>query len=198
MKLPSVLGPIRRGLPVQISIAALIVMSTWTPAFADFRVCNESEVDVDISRGYHHVDFKWTSQGWLSSPIGQCVTLVRGDLRQTTHRYYIYATGANGRHWSAHSGQKGGWFCIRREQKFALHNRDYSDDGKNIDCERAGLTAKQFVVIDFENSSNYTLYLKAMRATENKPSPRPAPESSPSPSPSLGAGTACQRFPNLC
>jgi uncharacterized membrane protein len=187
MRLPSVLGPMRRGLPVQISIATLIVMSTWTTAFADFRVCNKSEVDVYISRAYHHADFKWTSQGWLSVPIGQCETVVSGDLRRTTHPYYIYATGANGWHWSAHSGQKGGWFCIRQEQKFALHNHDYLDEKGNIDCERAGLTAKQFTVVNFENSPNYTLYL-----TANKPSPRPAPESS------LGAGTACQRFPNLC
>jgi uncharacterized membrane protein len=191
MKLPSVLGPMRRGLPVQISIAALIVMSTWTTAFADFQVCNKSEVDVDISRGYHHADFKWTSQGWLFIPIGQCKTVVSGDLRRTTHQYYIYATGANGRHWSAHSGQKGGWFCIRQEQKFALHNRDYLDERGIIDCERAALTAKQFRVIDFGNSSSYTLSLTSI---ENKPSPRPAPESSSS----LGAGTACQRFPNLC
>ena len=183
----------RVGLPVQIAIAVLAALSTGTTAFADLQVCNKSEVDVDISYGYHHADFRWTSQGWLITPVGQCVTLFRGDLRKDQHLYYIYATGGNGRHWSAHPDQKGGWFCVR-QQKFALHNRDYSDEKGDINCAPAGLTAKQFLAIDSRSYSNYTLHL---RPIGNNPAPGPAPES-PSLSPSLSAGTACQRFPNLC
>jgi uncharacterized membrane protein len=182
-----------RGLSVRISIAVLSALSTGTMAVADFQVCNHSEVDVDLSHAYHHIDFRWTSEGWWSLPIGKCVTLFRGDLRTARSLSYIYAIAENGRYWSARSDQKGGWFCVR-PQKFVLHNRDYVDDkGGGIDCDRASLMAKQFFEVNFGNGSSYTLNLTPIG---NKPAPRPGP--SPSPSPSLGAGTACERFPNLC
>jgi uncharacterized membrane protein len=186
--------PMRRGLTVRLAIAVLSALSTATTAFADFQVCNDSEVDVDLSHAYHHVDFRWTSEGWWSMPMGKCVTLYRGDLRTLRSLSYLYAIGGNGRYWSARPDQKGGWFCVR-QQKFVLHNRDYVDEKGGIDCDRASLTAKQFLEVNFGNGSSYTLHLTPIG---NKLAPRPLPTSAPSPLPSPGAGAACERFPNLC
>src|SRR5262245_18704977 len=187
-------GPMRRGLAVQLAIAVLGALSTANTAFADFQVCNDSEVDVDLSHAYNHINFRWTSEGWWSMLRGKCVTLYRGDLRTLRSLSYLYAIGGNGRYWSARPDQKGGWFCVR-QPKFVLHNRDYVDEKGGIDCDRASLTAKQFFEVNFRNGSSYTLHLTPIG---NKLAPSPLPSPVPSALPSPGAGAACERFPNLC
>jgi uncharacterized membrane protein len=206
-----------------ISIALLVVLGTGTDALADFRVCNHSLVQVYVSFGWNDPRFGRTSQGWWNLPIGNCASVLAGKL--TSRFYYLYATGEHSRIWGASDTQTGGSFCVRKS-KYIAHNRDHTSQpqqrlpipfarstirvltppqalGPLINCEAAGLQGRKFRQIDVGGYSDFTYNLTS-RPDDRLPPKGTTPTTPPSPAPTSQAvepgpaGTACQRYPNLC
>jgi uncharacterized membrane protein len=140
---------------IRLTIAAVALIATTTASRAEFRVCNKSDERLSVSVGYNHSDYGWTSEGWWRIPLGECVTILKGDL--SNRYYYVYATGHKGGTWSGPKSQDGGFFCITKE-KYTLHNREYQKDD-TINCERRGLQTKKFSSVDTEDSKDFTYNL---------------------------------------
>jgi uncharacterized membrane protein len=181
-----------RGRPYRGAAMLVTLLTNATPCFADLIFCNKSDAKIEVSIGHFQPRQGWTSQGWWPLEEGVCRTIVHG---QPSRIYYVFAIDERGGSWSAPPDQRGGWFCIS-SAKYAFHNRDYEDSNKTLHCEKA----KQFRVLDTGNVTNYTLNFNAGQGdptSSHAPAEPVSPSPSPSPSPT-GAGTACQRFPNLC
>jgi uncharacterized membrane protein len=186
-----------------LGIAAMtfVASSTVPAAFADFRICNRSDLHADASVGYYDPDLGWSARGWFNLPSGGCLTVHRGDL--TSRINYVYTEDGIGGFWGPRdNAQTGGFFCIS-SSKYFTHNSNYMVGRDTIDCEAAGLKAKQFSRVDTRGSADFTYNLLG-RADDaprpiitgpapSAPLPRPVVTGQPTP-----AGTACQRFPNLC
>jgi uncharacterized membrane protein len=176
-----------------------IMLAGVMPCAADLTFCNRSDATMHLALGVLKRDDGWTSQGWWSLAAGECRTLVHGLPARV---YYAFAIDERGRSWSAAPDQRGGWFCISPDS-FALRNQDYEDDGRTVRCESGDLKAKQFLIVNTGNSTHYThTFTVREPAGEARPPVAPGAQSGPPPvnaAPhAVGAGTACQRFPNLC
>jgi uncharacterized membrane protein len=140
---------------ISLTIAALGLMFTTAASQAEFRVCNKSNERLSVSVGYNHSEYGWTSEGWWRVGLGDCTTIIKGDLGN--RYYYVYATGHKGGTWSGPKSQDGGFFCITKE-KYTFHNREYQK-GDTINCERRNLQTKKFSVVDTEDSKDFTYNL---------------------------------------
>ena len=140
---------------ISLTIAALGLMFTTAASHAEFRVCNKSNERLSVSVGYNHSEYGWTSEGWWRVGLGDCTTIIKGDLGN--RYYYVYATGHKGGTWSGPKSQDGGFFCITKE-KYTFHNREYQK-GDTINCERRNLQTKKFSVVDTEDSKDFTYNL---------------------------------------
>lgn len=145
---------VRRVL-IQSVVATAGVLFATTASYAEFRVCNKSNERLSVSIGYNHSEDGWTSEGWWRVPIGDCVTVINGDL--ANRYYYVYATGHKGGTWSGPKKQDGGFFCIQKD-KYTFNNKDYQR-GDTINCERRGLQTKKFSQVDTENNEDFTYNL---------------------------------------
>ena len=181
------------------AVMTFVASSAVTAAFADFRICNRSDLYADASVGHYDPRLGWSARGWLNLPSGSCATVFTGDVSSRT--YYVYAKDGNGGFWGAgDNGQTGGFFCTR-SAKYFTHNNDYKVGKDTIDCEAAGLEGRQFKRVDTRGYADFTHNL--IGSADEAPRPiitEPAP-SAPLPRPVVPgqpAGTACQRFPNLC
>ncbi len=140
---------------IQLAVIAAATLLTTTPSLAELRVCNKSNERASVAVGYNHSERGWTSEGWWRVPIGDCMTIINGDL--SSRYYYIYATGHRGGTWSGPKSQDGGFFCITQE-KFTFYNRDYQRDD-TINCERKSLQTKKFSIVDTQDNSDFTYNL---------------------------------------
>ena len=208
-----------RGAPaVRLTIATILLLSACASASADFQVCNQTDVKVDVSIGYLDAETGWTSRGWWPLPVGGCARVLAGSL--TSQYYYVYATGEGGKRWDAQKGQAGGFFCVT-PKKFTVPVSDHETD-RVLNCEKGGLMTRQFAVIDVgRERSNFTHTLTSRdgpvrtgvvappgAAPTGAAPPGAAPPSRPPAvtsapparpaAPAAPAGSACQRFPNLC
>ena len=140
---------------IPFAIAAAAALFTITASRAELQVCNKSSERLSVSVGYNHSEFGWTSEGWWRVPLGECSTIIKGELG--SRYYYIYATGHKGGTWSGPKKQDGGFFCITKE-KYTFHNREYQK-GDTINCERRSLQTKKFSIIDTDNNADFTYNL---------------------------------------
>jgi hypothetical protein len=155
------------------------------------------------------------AEGWWIIAVNQCKSVHDADL--DNRYYYLYAKSIDGGKatWSGNVP-----FCVRN-QRFTLLQAQY---GKNTrdDCAAAGLASAQFLTVDVGHSKNHThnfsgvagggaaggLVAPPAVAGNGNMRPRPnqtpvatAPATQPLPPATPGggaAGTACQRYPNLC
>ncbi|MEO0774526.1 MAG: DUF1036 domain-containing protein, partial [Pseudomonadota bacterium] len=74
-------------------LGAGCLLTLATPAMAELRFCNETNVNASIAIGYLAGD-KWTSEGWWTAQPGQCVTTV--DAPQPQAFYYWHAVNEVG------------------------------------------------------------------------------------------------------
>jgi uncharacterized membrane protein len=125
-------------------------------AEAGFEVCNKSNERASVSIGYKDDGFGWTSEGWWPVAPGECVDIIKGDLK--SRYYYIYATGHRGGVWQGAKGQEGGFFCVR-QAKYTLINRDY-ETNKVINCEKAKLKTEKFISVDTGEAKDFTFNLR--------------------------------------
>jgi uncharacterized membrane protein len=196
----------RGGILVSFLIAMLLMLGAGREASADFRICNRSLVKVAISFGYYETGAGLTSKGWWNLPVGECATVFNGDV--SSHIFYVYATGEGGRVWKGDDAQDGGVFCVS-PQKYLARNRDYKSAANTINCEAAGMQEKKFRRFEVGAVSDYTQNLTSRldgppvqpvnpRPVTNTPAPAPSPAPPVIPGQGGSAGSACQRFPNLC
>jgi uncharacterized membrane protein len=148
-----------RSAAAVLVLTAGLTMTAAGSSFAGFKVCNKSTEKANVSVGYNHRDFGWTSEGWWTIAVDDCHTILTGDLDQ--RYYYIYVLGDNGGTWSAgKSGQKGGFFCLSKT-KYTFHNQDYrSKDKDEVDCEAGSQQTKQFLEVDTERATDFTFTVK--------------------------------------
>ena len=62
-----------------------------TPARADFRVCNATQILVGVAIGYR-ASTGWITEGWWHVDGSSCKTLIEGPL--SSRYYYLYAEDA--------------------------------------------------------------------------------------------------------
>jgi uncharacterized membrane protein len=174
-------------------VAAVIVAfgALSGPATADLRVCNKTTENLSIAYGYLAGNDGWTAQGWRNLAVGQCSTVLNEALQK--RKYYLYAVGTKGSSWGGRDGQEGGFFCIS-SKKFLVSNKQYSRDGK-LNCD-ASLRSKQFRELT-PRSRNLVFSFTGGRGNA-APSPTPAGGAKRAPKTPPPAGTACERYPNLC
>ncbi|MEM7598850.1 MAG: DUF1036 domain-containing protein [Pseudomonadota bacterium] len=73
--------------------AGTMAIGLSTPAQAELRFCNDTDVNVSIAIGYLGGD-QWTSEGWWNAGAGQCVTVVDAPAPQSY--YYWHAVNEIG------------------------------------------------------------------------------------------------------
>ena len=109
--------------------ALFATCSFWgTTAAADFRICNQSAVELSAIAGFY--DNGWVAKGWYNLDPGECATPYTGNAN--SKNFYIYAhsnseltrwlNGSN-THWSGREGV----FCPPRERfqkRFTLSSSD--------------------------------------------------------------------------
>jgi len=126
-----------------LPIAAFVVLAASGSGRADFRVCNETRVLINLAVGVNTgADF--ATEGWWTVTPGSCATPIRGPLKS---RYvYLYATDID-----AADVLKGGVsMCVDRG-KFKVSGI--------ADCWRRGLQAVNFAEVDTVNSPDWTTFL---------------------------------------
>jgi uncharacterized membrane protein len=95
-----------------IAVALLLLMAGTYPAWADFRLCNNTGSRVGVALGYKDGQ-GWMTEGWWNVAPRTCETLLRGAL--VARYYYIYAVDYDrGGEWSGHA------FMCSREKEFTI------------------------------------------------------------------------------
>jgi uncharacterized membrane protein len=208
----------RAAFTVTLCLAAALLAASTSQGRADFRVCNASGAQVKLAFGHNDGRFGWTSRGWWTLPTGACQSVLDGAVSRGN--YYVYALDGADRGISVSETQTGGTFCVK-DQSFDLRSSGFMTQQNTIACEAHGLKSVKFRAIevgDAAASYTYTLPPPTMgvaslvplikEAAQNLERPAPLlPAVTPpvsvaqtpaSPRPAAPAGTACQRYPNLC
>jgi uncharacterized membrane protein len=148
--------------PALIAFALLMLA---TPAFADFRLCNNTGGRVGIALGYKDGE-GWITEGWWNLAPRSCETLLRGGL--VARFYYIYAIDYDrGGEWSGQA------FMCSRDKEFTIRGTE--------DCLARGYDRTGFFEVDTGEQRAWTVQL-----TESSEAPRgsaPAGASPPAVSP---------------
>ncbi len=74
-----------------VAAAAMLAaasLATASASFAGFKVCNKSNERASVSVGYNSSEYGWTSEGWWRVPVGDCVSIISGELN--SRYYYLY------------------------------------------------------------------------------------------------------------
>lgn len=157
-----------------VALAATLMAASAQPAWADFRLCNNTGSRVGVALGYKDSE-GWTTEGWWNVSARSCETLLRGAL--VARYYYIYAVDYDrGGEWSGHA------FMCSREKEFTIRGIE--------NCLARGYDRTGFFEVDTTEQRSWTVQLTDN--AEQKP-PRPLPPRSPSgtprpPLPPAGSG----------
>ena len=123
--------------------ALVALLGSPAPTRADFRVCNKTQVLINLAIGANAgADF--ATEGWWTVTPGSCATPISGPL---TGRYvYLYATDID----AVDVLQGAVSMCVDRV-KFKVFGIS--------DCWRRGLQAVNFAEIDTLDSPDWTTFL---------------------------------------
>ncbi len=123
--------------------ALLFAVVTTLPAWADFRVCNNTGGRVGIAIGYKDAE-GWTTEGWWNISGRSCDTLLRGAL--VARYYYIYAVDYDrGGEWSGHA------FMCTRDKEFTIRGTE--------NCLARGYDRTGFFEVDTGEQRSWTVQL---------------------------------------
>jgi uncharacterized membrane protein len=127
-------------------IAAACLIGTLifaAPAYADFRLCNNTGSRVGIALGYKDSE-GWITEGWWNISSRSCETLLRGSL--VARYYYIYAVDYDrGGEWSGHA------YMCSRDKEFTIRG--------NEDCLARGYDRTGFFEVDTGEQRAWTVQL---------------------------------------
>jgi len=104
-----------KRLGMSLAGAVAVLTALGGPAFADFRLCNNSSHRVSVALAYTDGG-EWITEGWWNLQSGACETLLRGVL--AAQYYYVYAMDERGGEW------KGKAFMCTRDREFRITGRD--------------------------------------------------------------------------
>ena len=123
--------------------ALLFAIVTTLPAWADFRVCNNTGSRVGIAIGYKDAE-GWSTEGWWNISARSCDTLLRGAL--VARYYYIYAVDYDrGGEWSGHA------FMCSRDKEFTIRGTE--------NCLARGYDRTGFFEVDTGEQRSWTVQL---------------------------------------
>jgi uncharacterized membrane protein len=214
----------RAALTTTLCLTAALLASSATPSRADFRVCNASGAQVKMAFGNNDSRYGWTSRGWWTLAPNACQNVLYGDI--PPGNYYVYTVDTSNRAISVPENQPGGTFCVK-DEAFDLRSASFMTPQNTIACEANALKGVKFRAVEVTETQptfTYSLVPSSMSVgvsaimplikdavqTIERPAsspqvvtiPAPAPPSSilqtQPQRPSQPAGTACQRYPNLC
>ncbi len=136
------------------AIVGACAMLPVHPAFADFRVCNNTSSRVGVAIGYKDKD-GWATEGWWNLPSRSgCEVVLRGTL--ASRYYYIYAVDYDrGGEWSGQA------YMCTRDKEFLL--REIKD------CLAHGYDRTGFFEVETGDQSDWTVQLT--ETGESKPGP---------------------------
>ena len=135
----------RIGAAADLAIAALLLATPLLagPAFADFRLCNNTTGRVGIAIGYKDAN-GWTTEGWWNLPSRSCDTLLHGDL--VARFYYVYAIDYDrGGEWSGQA------YMCTREKEFTIRGVE--------NCLARGYDRTGFFEVDTSEQRSWTVQL---------------------------------------
>jgi uncharacterized membrane protein len=149
--LPSCNRPARLLL-IGLAVAGGLASVSATPAYADFRLCNNTSSRVGIALGYKDAE-GWTTEGWWNVSSRACETLLRGTL--VARFYYIYALDYDrGGEWSGQA------FMCSRDKEFTIKGTE--------NCLARGFDRTGFFEVDTGEQRAWTVQL-----TESGEQPAP-------------------------
>ena len=150
--------------------ALLLLALSAQPAWADFRLCNNTGGRVGVAIGYKDAE-GWTTEGWWNISARSCETLLRGAL--VARYYYIYAVDYDrGGEWSGHA------YMCSREKEFTIRGTE--------NCLARGYDRTGYFEVDTTEQRSWTVQLTdSAEQTPDRPlSPRvPGPSRPPSAAP---------------
>jgi uncharacterized membrane protein len=150
------------------ALVALALLLFSGPAYADFRLCNNTGSRVGIAIGYKDGD-GWTTEGWWNLTGRACETLLKGAL--VARFYYVYAIDYDrGGEWSGQA------FMCTREKEFTIRGTD--------DCLARGYDRTGFFEVDTGEQRSWTVQLTD--SSEQLPQRPPGPGLLPVPPGSQG------------
>ena len=130
-------------LPASLALGIGLVCFGNHPAFADFRLCNNTSSRVGIALGYKDAD-GWTTEGWWNVSSRSCETLLRGNL--VARFYYIYALDYDrGGEWSGQA------FMCSRDKEFTIKGTE--------NCLARGFDRTGFFEVDTAEQRSWTVQL---------------------------------------
>ena len=124
-----------------LPIAVPAVIST--PAFADLKLCNQTDSQIGVAIGYKDRD-TWATEGWWNLAPKGCDTLLAGPL--VSRYYFVYAIDYDlGGEWS------GATFMCTQERTFTIQGTQ--------DCASRGYEVTGFFEVDTGDERNWTVHL---------------------------------------
>lgn len=143
---------IGRWLAAWACLAAGLMAS---PAWADFRLCNNTASRVGIALGYKDND-GWATEGWWNVAPRSCETLLKGTL--VARYYYIYAIDYDrGGEWSGQA------FMCSRDKEFTIRGTE--------DCLARGYDRTGFFEVDTGEQRSWTVQLTESGEKSIQPPP---------------------------
>lgn len=122
-------------------------VAPW-PAWADFRLCNQSYDVLNIAiaqpSGVEGPDDGFTTRGWWRVAPGQCATLLRGTLK--SRYFYVFAADIFGK--EALSGSIP--LCVA-PRRFVIETQG--------NCLLRGYLDARFIEVDTEEQNEWTLFV---------------------------------------
>ena len=157
-------------------LATAFTMVTAAPAYADFRLCNNTASRVGIAIGYRDKE-GWLTEGWWNVSARSCETILKGQL--ASRYYYIYAVDYDqGGEWGGKS------FMCTRDKEFTI--RGFQD------CLSRGYDRSGFFEIDSGEQKSWTVQLSEQALSSSRPKSN-APEDAQPPSPDTPGATTEQK-----
>jgi uncharacterized membrane protein len=135
-------------------LLATIAGLVSNPAFADFRLCNNTSSQVGIAVGYKGRK-DWVTTGWLTLGPHNCGILLPGKL--SNRFYYVRAVDYDG-----HRAWIGKIFMCSSDKEFSTHGTE--------ECSSRGYERTAFLEVDTRDRPEWTVQI-GKKAPENRSFP---------------------------
>ena len=136
---------LRLSLPLMfgLTLAVPALCASTAPAWADFRLCNNTPSRVGIALGYKDAE-GWVTEGWWNVSAHACERLLKGTL--VARYYYIYAIDYDrGGEWSGQA------FMCSRDKEFTIKGTE--------NCLARGFDRTGFYEVDTGEQRSWTVQL---------------------------------------
>lgn len=145
--------PLLRNSLFSAALIAPVFAMLPAPAYADLRICNQTQSTISIALGYR-AESGWQSEGWWVAGPEACATVYQGDLR--SRYYYLYAVDD-----IAGGAWDGSVFMCTQDLSFTIFGVE--------DCLARGYERTGFFEVDTGERSDWTLQLTENTSTSLDP-----------------------------